>query len=54
MSTGMRAVMAAWIVGAGLLLIGIDRALGYGLKYTAGFGLTHLGRIGKARTDVPS
>jgi hypothetical protein len=29
--------------------IGIDRALGYGLKYTAGFGFTHLGRIGQAR-----
>ena len=28
--------------------IGIDRALGYGLKYAAGFGVTHLGRIGKA------
>jgi Domain of unknown function (DUF4260) len=27
--------------------IGIDRALGYGLKYAAGFGFTHLGRIGK-------
>jgi hypothetical protein len=27
--------------------IGIDRALGYGLKYVAGFGFTHLGRIGK-------
>jgi Domain of unknown function (DUF4260) len=27
--------------------IGIDRALGYGLKYEAGFGFTHLGRIGK-------
>jgi uncharacterized protein DUF4260 len=27
--------------------IGIDRALGYGLKYRAGFGFTHLGRIGK-------
>jgi Domain of unknown function (DUF4260) len=27
--------------------IGIDRALGYGLKYSAGFGYTHLGRIGK-------
>jgi hypothetical protein len=26
--------------------IGIDRALGLGLKYGAGFGLTHLGRIG--------
>jgi Domain of unknown function (DUF4260) len=29
--------------------IGIDRALGYGLKYSAGFGFTHLGRIGKER-----
>jgi len=28
--------------------IGIDRALGYGLKYAQGFGFTHLGRIGKA------
>ena len=28
--------------------IGIDRALGYGLKYAAGFGFTHLGRIGRA------
>jgi hypothetical protein len=27
--------------------IGIDRTLGYGLKYSAGFGFTHLGRIGK-------
>src|SRR5665647_1368108 len=26
--------------------IGIDRALGYGLKYSAGFTYTHLGRIG--------
>ncbi|MCP1915240.1 hypothetical protein J2R96_007720 [Bradyrhizobium elkanii] len=29
--------------------IGIDRALGYGLKYSKGFGFTHLGRIGKAQ-----
>ncbi len=28
--------------------VGIDRALGYGLKYRAGFGITHLGRIGGA------
>ncbi len=27
---------------------GIDRALGYGLKYQAGFGFTHLGRTGRA------
>src|ERR1700761_2865682 len=27
--------------------IGFDRTLGYGLKYSAGFGFTHLGRIGR-------
>ena len=27
--------------------IGFDRALGFGLKYEAGFAFTHLGRIGK-------
>ncbi len=32
--------------------IGIDRALGYGLKYEAGFGFTHLGRIGRNRDAV--
>lgn len=30
--------------------IGIDRALGFGLKYGGGFALTHLGRIGHQRT----
>lgn len=29
--------------------IGLDRALGYGLKYAEGFGWTHLGPLGKAR-----
>lgn len=28
--------------------IGIDRALGYGLKHMSGFNDTHLGRIGKS------
>jgi hypothetical protein len=27
--------------------IGVDRLLGYGLKYGDGFGFTHLGRMGK-------
>ncbi|HEX4302044.1 MAG TPA: DUF4260 domain-containing protein [Rhizomicrobium sp.] len=27
--------------------VGFDRALGYGLKYGAGFSFTHLGRIGR-------
>lgn len=29
--------------------IGFDRALGYGLKYSDGFGFSHLGRIGVRR-----
>lgn len=33
--------------------IGFDRVLGYGLKYSAGFGFTHLGRIGPARLAEP-
>src|SRR5690606_14523225 len=28
--------------------IGLDRALGYGLKHASGFADTHLGRIGRA------
>lgn len=39
------------ILGTGIIWcahIGLDRALGYGLKYKQGFGYTHLGRIGKA------
>jgi hypothetical protein len=29
--------------------IGMDRALGYGLKYFSGFGYTHLGPVGKVK-----
>jgi hypothetical protein len=29
--------------------IGVDRLLGYGLKYGDGFGFTHLGPVGKKR-----
>ncbi len=29
--------------------IGIDRLLGFGLKYAEGFGFTHLGRTGKGK-----
>jgi hypothetical protein len=32
--------------------IGIDRLMGYGLKYSNGFGWTHLGRLGKQNTPV--
>ena len=30
--------------------IGVDRALGYGLKYAEGFEWTHLGRIGRRQS----
>jgi Domain of unknown function (DUF4260) len=29
--------------------IGVDRLMGYGLKYSNGFGWTHLGKLGKQR-----
>jgi uncharacterized protein DUF4260 len=32
--------------------IGVDRLLGYGLKYSDGFGWTHLGRLGKGHVSV--
>jgi hypothetical protein len=32
--------------------IGVDRLLGYGLKYPQGFGFTHLGRLGKRRAET--
>lgn len=40
------------LVHAGVLLVahtGMDRALGYGLKYPTSFQDTHLGRIGRRR-----
>ena len=45
---GMAAPMLLSIAIIWLAHIGIDRAFGFGLKYSAGFGFTHLGRIGKA------
>jgi hypothetical protein len=36
------AVAAVWLAH-----IGMDRALGYGLKYATAFSATHLGRIGR-------
>lgn len=43
---------SAVAVSAGIIWcshIGFDRMLGYGLKYSTGFGFTHLGLIGRAR-----
>jgi hypothetical protein len=33
--------------------IGMDRMLGYGLKYPAGFGWTHLSRLGRSSDATP-
>lgn len=55
---GALGLLAAGVLGAMPLVlavalvwcahIGFDRALGYGLKYAAGFSETHLGRLGGA------
>jgi hypothetical protein len=34
--------------------IGVDRLLGYGLKYSDGFGFTHLGRLGRRSATLPA
>ncbi len=44
---GFAAPLTLSIAMIWLAHIGFDRALGYGLKYAAGFGFTHLGRIGR-------
>jgi hypothetical protein len=44
---GMASPLTLSIAMIWLAHIGIDRALGYGLKYPAGFTFTHLGRIGR-------
>jgi hypothetical protein len=51
MTAGFALASPLWLSVAMIWMahIGIDRALGYGLKYSAGFGFTHLGRIGERR-----
>jgi len=44
---GLAAPLTLSIAMIWLAHIGFDRALGYGLKYSPGFGVTHLGRIGR-------
>jgi hypothetical protein len=55
------ALSAMLLHGSGMLLaialiwinhIGVDRLLGYGLKFREGFGWTHLGRVGKQRSET--
>jgi hypothetical protein len=53
LALGAAGSILAWPSAVAMALIwlahiGIDRALGYGLKYEAGFGFTHLSRIGRA------
>jgi hypothetical protein len=50
MTAGFTLASPLWLSIAMIWMahIGIDRALGYGLKYAAGFGFTHLGRIGRS------
>ncbi len=51
------ALDAPWLTLAGVVLVahvGLDRLLGYGLKYPSAFTDTHLGRIGRARTEAPA
>jgi len=45
---GLAAPLTLSIAMIWLAHIGFDRALGYGLKYAAGFTFTHLGRIGRS------
>jgi hypothetical protein len=48
-STVALALAALWVGH-----IGLDRLLGYGLKYSTGFGDTHLGRIGRTAVSPPA
>lgn len=50
LALGLAALLGGWSLGVGLALIwlahiGMDRAVGYGLKYASGFKDTHLSRI---------
>jgi hypothetical protein len=53
---GVVSLLAGWPAGVAVALIWaahiqFDRALGYGLKHASGFGDTHLGRIGRTRSE---
>jgi hypothetical protein len=51
---GLEAPLLLSIAIIWLSHIGFDRALGYGMKYSAGFGFTHLGRVGRAAASGPN
>jgi hypothetical protein len=52
MGFGLEARLLLSIAFIWLAHIGIDRALGYGLKYSTGFAFTHLGRIGSFKPRI--
>jgi hypothetical protein len=41
---------ATWVALVWAAHIGVDRAVGYGLKYPTGFGETHIGRLAAVQT----
>jgi hypothetical protein len=49
MHSGLLPVALIWVNH-----IGVDRLLGYGLKYADGFGYTHLGMLGKRQKPTPA
>ncbi len=61
-AAGIAVLAFAWWLGSpaialvGAILVahtGMDRAVGYGLKYPTAFGDTHLGRIGRSGGNRP-
>lgn len=55
-------ITAGWLITSHLAVaigviwfghVGLDRALGFGLKYDEGFDFTHLGRLGSSRRERP-
>jgi hypothetical protein len=49
LAVGLGRADLAGLALIGLAHIGLDRSLGYGLKYGSGFADTHLGAIGRTR-----
>ncbi len=45
-------LIACYIASIQLGHSAMDRVFGYGLKYTTGFQDTHLGKIGKAKSQL--
>jgi hypothetical protein len=46
-ATGLLPIALIWVNH-----IGVDRLMGYGLKYAEGFGWTHLGKLGRRHAEA--